>query len=84
MAKLAKRIQKIREGIDATKLYALTEAVSLVKDRAVAKFGEGAFGQIKNAAWSRQVIGVGLLIERVCSGRLGGELAVVGKGLEHE
>ena len=31
MAKLAKRIQKIREGIDATKLYALTEAVSLVK-----------------------------------------------------
>ncbi|MCX8997901.1 50S ribosomal protein L1 [Rhizobiaceae bacterium BDR2-2] len=40
MVKVAKRIQKIREGVDATKLYGLTEAVSLVKERAVAKFDE--------------------------------------------
>src|SRR6218665_431975 len=40
MAKLAKCIQKIREGVDPVKLYSLTEAVSLVKERAVAKFDE--------------------------------------------
>ena len=38
MVKLAKRIQKIREGVDPTKLVALTEAISMVKVRAVAKF----------------------------------------------
>ena len=40
MAKIAKRIQKIREGVDPTKLYALSEAISMVKERAVAKFDE--------------------------------------------
>jgi len=40
MAKIAKRVQKTREGIDPTKLVALTEAISLVKDRAIAKFDE--------------------------------------------
>ena len=40
MAKLAKRIQKTREGIDPTKLVALNDAISLVKERAVAKFDE--------------------------------------------
>ena len=40
MAKLAKRIQKIREGVDPTKLVALTDAISMVKERAVAKFDE--------------------------------------------
>ena len=40
MAKVAKRIQKIREGVDPTKTYGLTEAVSMVKERAVAKFDE--------------------------------------------
>jgi len=40
MAKLAKRIQKGREGIDRDKLYPITEAVSLIKDRASAKFDE--------------------------------------------
>ncbi|OPB29365.1 50S ribosomal protein L1 [Bartonella sp. WD12.1] len=40
MVKVAKRIKKIREGIDFDKLYALTDAVSMVKERAVAKFDE--------------------------------------------
>ncbi|MDO6963039.1 50S ribosomal protein L1 [Rhizobium alvei] len=40
MAKIAKRLQKIREGIDPNKAYGLDEAVSLVKERAVAKFDE--------------------------------------------
>ena len=37
MAKVAKRIQKSREGIDPTKLIALSDAISLVKERATAK-----------------------------------------------
>jgi large subunit ribosomal protein L1 len=40
MAKLAKRIQKTRDGIDRSKAYGLDEAVKLIKDRAVAKFDE--------------------------------------------
>ena len=40
MAKIAKRVQKSREGIDPAKIYGLTEAVSLVKERATAKFDE--------------------------------------------
>jgi len=38
--KLAKRVAKSREGIERTKLYALNEAVKLVKERATAKFDE--------------------------------------------
>src|SRR5882762_7109563 len=37
---VAKRIQKIREGVDATKLYALPLAIGMVKERAIAKFDE--------------------------------------------
>ncbi|GLK57165.1 large subunit ribosomal protein L1 [Methylopila capsulata] len=40
MAKLAKRVAKSREGIDRLKLYALDEAIGLVKERATAKFDE--------------------------------------------
>ena len=40
MAKLGKRTQKSRDGIEPTKLYDLGEAVSLVKERATAKFDE--------------------------------------------
>lgn len=40
MAKIGKRIAKAREGIDREKLYDLNEAVSLLKDRASAKFDE--------------------------------------------
>ncbi|WP_407965952.1 50S ribosomal protein L1 [Bartonella sp. C271] len=40
MVKIAKRIHKIREGVDFNKLYALTDAISMVKERAVAKFDE--------------------------------------------
>ena len=40
MAKIAKRIQKISEGIDRNKAYGLSEAIQLVKERAVAKFDE--------------------------------------------
>ncbi|MBV2183894.1 MAG: 50S ribosomal protein L1, partial [Rhizobium sp.] len=40
MAKLAKRMQKIREGVDPTKLVALSDAIAMVKERAVAKFDE--------------------------------------------
>ena len=40
MPKIAKRIVKTREGIDRTKLYALTDAVALIKSRATAKFDE--------------------------------------------
>ncbi len=40
MAKLGKRTTAAREGIDRKKLYALNEAVKLVKERARAKFDE--------------------------------------------
>jgi len=40
MVKLAKRTAAIREGIDRKKLYALNDAVKMVKDRAKAKFDE--------------------------------------------
>lgn len=40
MAKIAKRTRAVRDGIQADKLYALTEAVSMVKERATAKFDE--------------------------------------------
>lgn len=35
-----KRMKKAREGIDRNKLYSVSEAVALVKERAVAKFDE--------------------------------------------
>ncbi|GLK76133.1 50S ribosomal protein L1 [Methylopila jiangsuensis] len=40
MAKLAKRVAKSREGVDREKLYAIDEAIKLVKERATAKFDE--------------------------------------------
>ena len=40
MPKIAKRVAKSREGIDPTKLYALTDAVTMLKERATAKFDE--------------------------------------------
>src|SRR6201988_3097149 len=40
MAHHGKRIVKSREGIDREKLYALEEAIVLIKDRAKAKFDE--------------------------------------------
>jgi large subunit ribosomal protein L1 len=40
MAKIAKRVEKSREGVDRNKLYGLDEAVKLVKGRASAKFDE--------------------------------------------
>jgi large subunit ribosomal protein L1 len=38
--KLAKRVRASREGIDRIKLYGLTEAVQMIKERATAKFDE--------------------------------------------
>jgi large subunit ribosomal protein L1 len=38
--KLAKRVAASREGVERTKLYALAEAVKMVKERATAKFDE--------------------------------------------
>jgi large subunit ribosomal protein L1 len=40
MAKLAKRVRASREGVDRDRLYPLTDAVKLVKERATAKFDE--------------------------------------------
>lgn len=40
MAKIGKRYSAAREGVDREKLYALDEALALVKDRAKAKFDE--------------------------------------------
>jgi large subunit ribosomal protein L1 len=40
MAHKGKRLMKAREGIDATAVYALEEAVKLIKARAAAKFDE--------------------------------------------
>jgi large subunit ribosomal protein L1 len=40
MTKIAKRTAEISKGIDRKKLYAVTEAVSLVRARATAKFDE--------------------------------------------
>ena len=40
MANLGKRTTKVREGIDREKLYAIDDAVKMIKDRAKAKFDE--------------------------------------------
>ncbi|MEJ5083798.1 MULTISPECIES: 50S ribosomal protein L1 [unclassified Ochrobactrum] len=40
MAKISKRVAKIREGVDVNKLYDLSDAIGMVKERAVAKFDE--------------------------------------------
>jgi len=40
MAKIGKRITTAREGIDRKKLYALNDAVKMVKSKATAKFDE--------------------------------------------
>jgi ribosomal protein L1 len=40
MAKEGKRIRAAREGIDRVKLYPLSDAVSLIKSKAAAKFDE--------------------------------------------
>lgn len=40
MTKIAKRMQKVNEGVDRNKLYPLGDAVSMIKERAVAKFDE--------------------------------------------
>ena len=40
MAKISKRVAKIREGVEPMKLYDLSTALGLVKERAVAKFDE--------------------------------------------
>ncbi len=40
MAKIAKRVKKITDGLDRAKAYGLDEAVKLVKSKAVAKFDE--------------------------------------------
>jgi large subunit ribosomal protein L1 len=40
MAKIAKRVTKIRDGVDREKLYVLEDALKLVKERATAKFDE--------------------------------------------
>ncbi|TYC56359.1 50S ribosomal protein L1 [Rhodobacterales bacterium] len=40
MAKVGKRIQTAREGVDRDKLYTLDEAISLVKERSKTKFDE--------------------------------------------
>ncbi|UNE54732.1 50S ribosomal protein L1 [Bartonella machadoae] len=40
MAKVAKRIKNIRKDVNFNELYALKDAVSMVKERAVAKFDE--------------------------------------------
>ena len=40
MAGKGKRLTKAREGLDATAVYALEDAVKMIKERAVAKFDE--------------------------------------------
>src|SRR5438045_7378314 len=40
MTKLAKRVEKSREGVDRTKLYPIEDAVQMIKERAKAKFDE--------------------------------------------
>src|SRR5215210_3383727 len=40
MANEGKRIRAAREGVEATKLYAIQDAVKLIKERAKAKFDE--------------------------------------------
>ena len=40
MSRLGKRTIKAREGVDREKLYSLSDAVKMVKERAKAKFDE--------------------------------------------
>src|SRR5258705_11776315 len=40
MTQVGKRTQKVREGVDRTKLYPIDEAVKMIKDRSKAKFDE--------------------------------------------
>jgi large subunit ribosomal protein L1 len=37
---IGKRLKKVREGIDRTKLYPIAEAIKMVKERAISKFDE--------------------------------------------
>ena len=37
---IGKRLKKAREGVDREKLYPLTDAIKMVKERAKAKFDE--------------------------------------------
>ncbi|MFZ1680085.1 MAG: 50S ribosomal protein L1, partial [Rhizobiaceae bacterium] len=39
-SKIAKRVAKTREGVDRDRLYTLSDAVNMVKERALAKFDE--------------------------------------------
>ena len=40
MARKGKRLNKAREGLDATAFYPLEDAVKMIKERAVAKFSK--------------------------------------------
>src|SRR5258705_3853568 len=40
MTQVGTRTQKVREGVDRTKLYPIDEAVKMIKDRSKAKFDE--------------------------------------------
>ena len=40
MAKLSKRLKALRASVEADKLYAIDEAIALVKSSATAKFNE--------------------------------------------
>ena len=40
MTKLGKRTEKVREGVDRTKLYSIDDAIKMIKERAQAKFDE--------------------------------------------
>ena len=44
MAKLSKKAKALQGKVDSTKLYALTDALALVKDAATAKFGQNSQG----------------------------------------
>ena len=59
MAKLAKRVAKAREGIDRKKLYPVTDAVSMVKERASAKFDETVEVAINLARLTEGKLGYG-------------------------
>ncbi len=52
MAKLTKRQKAFADKVETTKLYAIEEALNLIKQAAVAKFDESIDVAVRNWAWT--------------------------------
>ena len=58
MAKISKRLQGLRSSIDFSKVYPVSEAITLVKGAATAKFDESAPWLAQHTTRSAAAFGV--------------------------